>query len=839
MAIDLIDNINININKPTDARYGPYVGADIVEAKAAACTAVSRDVQRYKGLTVGLVVAGGPIVEYWWENGITDGGLVEKTVSGASGGSGTAGATGASGSAGIDGATGATGSAGIDGATGASGSAGIDGATGATGSAGIDGATGATGPSGSAGNDGATGATGETGRGFSVFTTGDTLADLAAGTVENLGQFGLVKGGELYVYMGAAQGATGPGSAYNYVTDLTTESLIIGATGESGTQGSTGATGSAGNDGATGATGEAGLTGATGATGSAGIDGATGATGESGIQGATGATGESGIQGSTGATGETGIDGATGATGESGIQGATGATGESGIQGSTGATGETGIQGATGATGSAGIDGATGATGPSGLMGASGVSDRYQTTSTTPLTPGNGSKTLTTVDKNLSYSPGQKIAITGIADPLHVWMRGDVESYDRVSGVLVALIATHDGLTEVSNWMINLDGAVGAVGATGTAGTDGATGATGEVGATGPGGDASTSLYNTTIADALLSVKTGGADPALASVWKTKSLVQVLDTILFPDENPTYTIPTIDLTATTGYVEVGVILDQGLSTTARRNDAGLFTNLALYRNSTELSAATFTSEQGTTITAVAGLFGYPNPNNTVEYPNKSYSLSYTDANFTVPLGGTTWKAVGSYGAGLAKQNNKGVFDTRGTDIRRTDRQQAAHSAFTSTLRTINGIYPYYWGTATSTTDINYVLTADDVAAGIQAGSIIGINGADAGNITKEVGDATNTLTIPYNTTGRFLFLAVPIDKNATEDYLDKNFWYMSDFNSAAISNSSTIKLPVTKQVTSGQKYGANPYWTSVSYRIYLSSARTTVPSNTPMQFRRV
>jgi hypothetical protein len=417
-------------------------------------------------------------------------------------------------------------------------------------------------------------------------------------------------------------------------------------------------------------------------------------------------------------------------------------------------------------------------------------------------------------------------------------MRGTVDSYDRVSGVLVADITTHDG-AEASDWMINLDGAVGAVGATGVDGVDGATGATGLTGATGPGGDASTSLYNTTIADALLSVKTGGADPALASVWKTKSLVQVLDTILFPDENPTYTIPTIDLTATTGYAEVGVILDQGLSTTARRNDAGLFTNLALYRNSTELSAATFTSEQGTTITAVAGLFGYPNPNNTVEYPNKSYSLSYTDANFTVPLGGTTWKAVGSYGAGLAKQNNKGVFDTRGTDIRRTDRQQAAHSAFTSTLRTINGIYPYYWGTATSTTDINYVLTADDVAAGIQAGSIIGINGADAGNITKEVGDATNTLTIPYNTTGRFLFLAVPIDKNATEDYLDKNFWYMSDFNSAAISNSSTIKLPVTKQVTSGQKYGANPYWTSVSYRIYLSSARTTVPSNTPMQFRRV
>lgn len=132
-----------------------------------------------------------------------------------------------------------------------------------------------------------------------------------------------------------------------------------------------------------------------------------------------------------------------------------------------------------------------------------------------------------------------------------------------------------------------------------------------------------------------------------------------------------------------------------------------------------------------------------------------------------------------------------------------------------------------------------MLTADDVAAGIQAGSIIGINGANEGNITKEIGDATNTLTINYNTTGRFLFLAVPVQKNATENYLDKNFWYTSGFNSAPIANSSTIKLPVTRQVTCAQKNGANPYWISVWYKIYLSSARTTITSDAPMEFRRV
>jgi hypothetical protein len=814
MAINLSDNILVRLNKPTDARYGPWVGSTYDAAKAAAYAGIDPDVQRYKGLTVGLVDASGVVVEYWFENGIGDGDLVLKAASGASGGSGGTGATGATGSAGIDGATGATGSAGIDGATGATGSAGIDGATGATG-IGIDGATGATGEQGATGAKGDLGATGQTGLGFSVFTSGDTLADLAAGTVSNIGQFGLVKGGELYVYMGAGAGATGPGVAYNYVTDLTTESLIIGATGQAGEQGATGLTGETGATGATGSAGEQGATGATGEQGSTGVQGPTGATGSAGIDGATGATGEQGA---------TGIQGPTGATGETGTQGATGATGE---QGSTGATGETGATGPSGLVGASGATGETGATGPSGLMGASGISDRYQTTSVTTLTPGNGTKTLTTVDKNLSYSPGQKIAITSIANPLTVYMRGTVDSYDRVSGVLVASITTHDG-AEASDWMINLDGAVGAVGATGV---DGATGATGLTGATGPGGDASTSLYNTSIADALYSVQTGGAGPLLASEWKTKSLVQVLDTILFPDAPATYTVPTLSLTpAQTGLKEVGVIFDQTLNAAAARNDAGRFTSLAVYRGTTELSASSFAEGDGTNISPVADLFGYANPN--MATANKSYSLSYTDSNFSVTLGQTSWKARGAYLAGLAKQNNKGVFDTRGTDIRRADRQQAADSAFDTANSTVTGIYPYFWGTSNATS-----LSPANVAAIIAAGDAVGINGATAGSVVKVVADATGTLSIAYNTTGRFLFLAVPVKYSSTVDYPVKTKWFITTLNSGDIADTSTIKLPVEVQVTSFSKNGINPYWTSVWYNVYVSSAKTSIASNETLQFR--
>ena len=41
-------------------------------------------------------------------------------------------------------------------------------------------------------------------------------------------------------------------------------------------------------------------------------------------------------------------------------------------------------------------------------------------------------------------------------------------------------------------------------------------------------------IYNSTIADNVESVQTGGASPTIASDWKAKTIVQVFDTILFP-----------------------------------------------------------------------------------------------------------------------------------------------------------------------------------------------------------------------------------------------------------------------------------------------------------------
>jgi len=315
---------------------------------------------------------------------------------------------------------------------------------------------------------------------------------------------------------------------------------------ETGLQGKQGATGAVGPIGASGATGPQGATGAastvqgpTGSTGPAGATGVIGLTGATGadsfVAGPTGATGVTGLTGATGANsvipGPTGVTGATGpASTVLGPQGATGATGPAsttpGPQGSTGATGPAsttpGPQGATGATGPAsttpGPQGSTGATGPTsttlgpqgstGATGQAGVADKYYGTSTTTLTVGNGSKTLTT-QAGLSYSLGQPITIAYAGNGEH--MHGVVASYNQTSGVLVADISHHTGNGTRSNWIVNLEGVAGVAGATGATGPvstvlgpQGATGATGapstvsgpqgSTGATGPAGSASDRL---------------------------------------------------------------------------------------------------------------------------------------------------------------------------------------------------------------------------------------------------------------------------------------------------------------------------------------------------------
>lgn len=65
------------------------------------------------------------------------------------------------------------------------------------------------------GSTGPTGPKGDTGKGFAIFAQVDTFADLPTGpTGGQVGEFVLVKGGEIYLYSGTGAGETGPETGY-------------------------------------------------------------------------------------------------------------------------------------------------------------------------------------------------------------------------------------------------------------------------------------------------------------------------------------------------------------------------------------------------------------------------------------------------------------------------------------------------------------------------------------------------------------------------------------------------------------------------------------------------
>lgn len=148
----------------------------------------------------------------------------------------------------------------------------------------------------------------------------------------------------------------------------------------------------------------------------------------------------------------------------------------SGGGGTPGPTGPTGPTGATGPTGS----GATGATGPTGVAG-----DRYSTTSATNLTIGTGVQNFT-VATGLAWTAAQDAVI---AFDVNNTMRGEVISYNALTGAMSVNVAAIEGSGTYAVWTVNLDGAVGTPGATGPTGPTGPTGVQGPVGDTGPTGE--------------------------------------------------------------------------------------------------------------------------------------------------------------------------------------------------------------------------------------------------------------------------------------------------------------------------------------------------------------
>jgi hypothetical protein len=313
--------------------------------------------------------------------------------------------------------------------------------------------------------------------------------------------------------------------------------------------------------------------------------------------------------------------------------------------------------------------------------------------------------------------------------------------------------------------------------------------------------DVLSTVYNTTISDGVQSIAVGGAPAQDASNWRSKNIVEVLDTILFPDIDPTYTNPTISLSASiNGTREIGETISQVLNSSGNKNDANTFTQIQFVRGITVLFSNS--SLVASSISNIPNQFGYTNPNN----PNFSYSGSYTDT-FTVVSGVTEWYARGSYNAGVAKKNNKGVNDTRTPAVRNVNAPQAACTTFNSAATSIEGIYPYFWGVSSTQP------TAASIASAIAAGTT-----------NKVLASATGTVTVTFNASSEYVWLA------HIGTATSKTKWYNTALNNGDIGAGQFILSPVNQNVNS-----PNGYWSGQSFKIYISGFATTTSGS--IEFR--
>jgi hypothetical protein len=434
-GINLSTNILAQTTAPLDDKYGPYTGSNLSTALSNATTYLLSS-YRYVGLTVGIKVGSNPIVEYWFENGITNSDLVLKV-----GGAGTSGTNGTSGISGdryrttfvdtlnhnntsytVSGLFGLGYSPGqsivfavdsqnyieatvvsydpIGGVLNASrgsnlhptsqGWVGNPPTTSTTWILNIDGASGGDGSSGTTGTSGTSGQNGTSGI---TVTSPNTLLfqyntpnsdrkflpnDTTPSAVSNI-QIYAISNDLIWVSRIIENTQVKISSVNDYekfaiynVTSTNYNSLTNISSIDVTPVVDNGITLSS-SDFYYISYLTHGVNGTSGTMGTSGTSGTMGTSGTSGTEGTSGTSGTSGTRGSNGTSGTSGINGTSGTMGTSGTEGTSGTSGTNGTNGTSGTIGTSGTSGTIGTSGTSGTEGTSGTNGTHGTSGTSGT----------------------------------------------------------------------------------------------------------------------------------------------------------------------------------------------------------------------------------------------------------------------------------------------------------------------------------------------------------------------------------------------------------------------------------------------------------------------------------
>jgi hypothetical protein len=289
--------------------------------------------------------------------------------------------------------------------------------------------------------------------------------------------------------------------------------------------------------------------------------------------------------------------------------------------------------------------------------------------------------------------------------------------------------------------------------------------------------DVISTIYNTTIGDAVESVAVGGADPTPASVWKTKTIVQALDTILFPTILASISTPkaiSLSASGSGGVAEIGTTVARILSANFTR---GVITNGDGTINANPLvGASTLYTFSGT------GISSTPQAGNTLAISN------------TVVSGSNNWAVTVNHSVGTGPYyDNKGVL---GTNL---DALRVAGSITDNTstpseppFTTITGVYPYYYFIS------NSPISTNDMAVAITNGSAI-----------KTIASSTGDITVPYVLSSQYIAVAYPATSTTKTKY------FVTNLDNGPIT---LVFNPVATQATSS----SSGYWTGVNFKIHTS-----------------
>jgi len=328
-------------------------------------------------------------------------------------------------------------------------------------------------------------------------------------------------------------------------------------------------------------------------------------------------------------------------------------------------------------------------------------------------------------------------------------------------------------------------------------------------------------IYNTATDDAITCSAIGGLTATLASTLKTKTIVQLLDLILFPLQLPTYTVPTFSITNSVSgsYAEIGTSISPTLTALYSENDGGAATRLSLVRNGTEITGSVVASPTiYAVLTAITDQFGFANPNT----PNNQYRLVHANGAYTILSGSNanSWTFRVNHAAGSAKKTSANVTDSR-TAVAyaySVDAPIAASSTISGATSSISGIYPYFWGVGTSS-----AITAATIASKIASGT-------DAvTTVNKVVSDPSGNIQITFNATVQYIWFALPAQLyTGSGTIANKAYWGENGnaTNRGTLGTDSVfMAAPVSQSVTT-------TYWSNITYNIYISKVAATTGTST-------